>query len=163
MRKAAAKRKRKKEDKKAAKAAAKAAAKVEEDGTSVDAEPSGEGEAEDEATVALRAELEPLRLSALQKRAAAEGVDEEKLDDALDGNNVKAAVIGLILAAVAASNAAAEAAAKEAEEAAAAVPADGHLITDEQGTPATEPDDEAFDLDSLPCVHSAERHRLGLC
>lgn len=148
------------QEQEAAEAAAEAAAQAEEDTLSAEVEPSDEGDVEDEATAALRAELETLKLSALQKKAVAEGVDEVKLDDALDGDNVMADVIGLILAAAAASIAAAEAeedavpSDSEAEGAAAAV-------ADEQRTPTTEPDDEAFDLETLPCVHSAALHRLS--
>ena len=46
--------------------------------------------------VALRAELTPLKLSALRKRAAAAGVSEAQLDEADDSDNVKAAVVELV-------------------------------------------------------------------
>ena len=45
----------------------------------------------------LRVELEGMKPKALKKRAKEEGVDEEKLEDADDADDVKAAVIGLIL------------------------------------------------------------------
>ena len=45
----------------------------------------------------LRAQLSPLKLSALKKRAAGMGVDEHKLVDADDTDNIKDTVISLIL------------------------------------------------------------------
>ena len=46
---------------------------------------------------ALRAELEPLKLSVVKKRARAVGVDELQLEEADDEDNIKGAVIRLIL------------------------------------------------------------------
>ena len=54
----------------------------------------------DSVEIELRAELEPLRVKALEKRAAAEGVDAAAVEDALDEDNTKAALIELIVAAV---------------------------------------------------------------
>eukprot|EP01043_Picozoa_sp_COSAG02_P006895 COSAG02_NODE_201_length_29473_cov_135.510213_21_plen_114_part_00 len=51
----------------------------------------------------LRAELGELRAAALQTRAAADGVDADAIEDALDEDNSKAALIDLIVAAVQAS------------------------------------------------------------
>jgi hypothetical protein len=46
----------------------------------------------------LRSELAPMKLSALQKRALADGVDSDALEEALDdGDNPKEAVIALLL------------------------------------------------------------------
>ena len=45
-----------------------------------------------------RGELEGMKLSALRKRAMEAGVDEEKLDEADDEDDIKAAVIALIVA-----------------------------------------------------------------
>ena len=70
--------------------------------------------AEDEIEVALRLELGGLRLSDLRKRAVVEGADSEQLNKALDAENSKAEVVGLIVAATArrAHEAEGEAAAK---------------------------------------------------
>jgi hypothetical protein len=48
---------------------------------------------------ALRAELAPLKLSALKKRARTAGVDEEMLEAADDADDIRAAVIELLVAA----------------------------------------------------------------
>ena len=53
--------------------------------------------AEDVATAAIRRELEGLRLTALQRRAAAEGVGEEQLAAAVDSDDPKAELIALLL------------------------------------------------------------------
>eukprot|EP01043_Picozoa_sp_COSAG02_P055732 COSAG02_NODE_6514_length_3524_cov_7.432993_1_plen_244_part_00 len=53
----------------------------------------------------LRAELGALRAAALQTRAAADGVNADAIEDALDEDNPKAALIELIVAAVQASEA----------------------------------------------------------
>ena len=45
----------------------------------------------------LRAELSAMKVTALKKRAKEVGVDEEKLEDADDEDDVKGTVIGLIL------------------------------------------------------------------
>ena len=45
----------------------------------------------------LRAELSGLKLKALKRRARDAGVDEEKLEDADDADDIKAAVIELIV------------------------------------------------------------------
>ena len=45
----------------------------------------------------LRAELLGMRLMALQRRAAAEGVSDEAVEDAMDGEDPKAALVALIL------------------------------------------------------------------
>ena len=50
--------------------------------------------------IELREELESLRLKALEKRAVAEGVDADAVEDALDEDSPKAALIDLIVAAV---------------------------------------------------------------
>ena len=47
---------------------------------------------------ALRAELEPLRFSALVRRAKEEGVETADLDDAQEGDSPKQAIIELIVA-----------------------------------------------------------------
>ena len=47
---------------------------------------------------ALRAELSGLKLSALRRRALADGVEEDALDLASDGADAKAAVVELVLA-----------------------------------------------------------------
>jgi hypothetical protein len=47
---------------------------------------------------ALRAELSGLKLSALRRRALADGVGEDALDLASDGDDAKAAVVELVLA-----------------------------------------------------------------
>jgi hypothetical protein len=46
----------------------------------------------------LRAELEGKKLSALKRRAGEAGVDEGKLEEADDADDIKAAVIDLIVA-----------------------------------------------------------------
>ena len=61
----------------------------------------------------LRAELEAMKLSALKKKAKEVGVEEDKLEKADDADDIKAAVIDLILAQVAADPAAAAAAARQ--------------------------------------------------
>ena len=53
--------------------------------------------AEDSATAALRKELDGLRLKDLRKKAKEFGVDEDTVEDALDADEPKAAVIALIL------------------------------------------------------------------
>eukprot|EP01045_Picozoa_sp_COSAG04_P026795 COSAG04_NODE_3792_length_2526_cov_2.772147_1_plen_808_part_10 len=58
-----------------------------------DEEPSGKEEHDSE----LRSELEAMRLKALQARAAAEGIGEDAVDDALEGDNPKAALVALLL------------------------------------------------------------------
>eukprot|EP01045_Picozoa_sp_COSAG04_P003103 COSAG04_NODE_122_length_24803_cov_180.609415_5_plen_2220_part_00 len=58
-----------------------------------DDEPLGNEEHDPE----LRSELEAMRLKALQARAAAEGIGEDAVDDALEGDNPKAALVALIL------------------------------------------------------------------
>eukprot|EP01045_Picozoa_sp_COSAG04_P014482 COSAG04_NODE_1088_length_8335_cov_16.006071_2_plen_1430_part_00 len=59
-----------------------------------DDEPPGKEEHDPE----LRSsELEAMRLKALQARAAAEGIDEDAVDDALEGDNPKAALVALLL------------------------------------------------------------------
>jgi hypothetical protein len=45
----------------------------------------------------LRLELQGLRLKQLRQRAAAEGLDEDAVADALDSDNPKATLIGLLL------------------------------------------------------------------
>ena len=47
--------------------------------------------------VALRSELDAMRLGALQKRAASEGVSADAVDDAMDGDDPKASLIALIV------------------------------------------------------------------
>eukprot|EP01043_Picozoa_sp_COSAG02_P098984 COSAG02_NODE_35108_length_473_cov_4.262032_1_plen_65_part_10 len=47
----------------------------------------------------LREELEALRVKALEQRALADGVDADAIEDALDEDNPKAALIELIVAA----------------------------------------------------------------
>eukprot|EP01043_Picozoa_sp_COSAG02_P088909 COSAG02_NODE_25952_length_644_cov_1.596330_2_plen_115_part_01 len=49
--------------------------------------------------VQLRRELESMKLSAVKKRARDAGVDEEKLEEADDADNIKVSVIDLIVAA----------------------------------------------------------------
>jgi hypothetical protein len=46
---------------------------------------------------ALRQELEGMRLTALQKRAASEGVEETQIEDAMDGDAPKEGLIALLL------------------------------------------------------------------
>ena len=58
-----------------------------------DEEPLGKEEHDPE----LRSELEAMRLKALQARAAAEGIGEDAVDDALEEENAKAALVALIL------------------------------------------------------------------
>jgi hypothetical protein len=45
----------------------------------------------------LRHELQAMRVLALYERASAEGIDEAQLEDAMDGNDPKGALIGLVL------------------------------------------------------------------
>ena len=52
---------------------------------------------------ALRAELQAMRLKALQARAAAAGVTEDSIDDALEADAPKAALVTLIILQSAAS------------------------------------------------------------
>ena len=54
-------------------------------------------EAEDPATAALREELGGLRLMALQKRALSEGAADKDIEDAMDSDNAKAALVELLL------------------------------------------------------------------
>ena len=54
-------------------------------------------ETEDPTTAALRTELSALKLKALKKRAREEGVSEELLEDADDADDVRSAVVQLIL------------------------------------------------------------------
>ena len=58
-----------------------------------DDEPLGKEEHDPE----LRSELEAMRLKALQARAAAEGIGEDAVDDALEEENPKTALVELIL------------------------------------------------------------------
>ena len=60
-------------------------------------EPDDDIHGEDGTAAALRAELASLRMQVLQKRAVAEGVDADAVEDALDEDNPKAALIGLIV------------------------------------------------------------------
>jgi len=53
---------------------------------------------EDNAVVALRKELQDLRLKELRKRAKDDGVPEDELDDAVDSDDPKTAVIAVLLA-----------------------------------------------------------------
>jgi hypothetical protein len=46
---------------------------------------------------ALRQDLEGMRLTALQRRAASEGVEETQIDNAMDGEDPKAGIVALIL------------------------------------------------------------------
>jgi hypothetical protein len=50
-----------------------------------------------DAQVTLRTELQSLRLKQLRHRAGAEGLDDDAIDDALDGDNPKAALIDLLV------------------------------------------------------------------
>eukprot|EP01045_Picozoa_sp_COSAG04_P016368 COSAG04_NODE_1360_length_7092_cov_12.824825_1_plen_1672_part_10 len=59
-----------------------------------DDEPLGKEEHDDPE---LRSELEAMRLKALQARAASEGIGEDAVDDALEEQNAKAALVALIL------------------------------------------------------------------
>eukprot|EP01048_Picozoa_sp_COSAG05_P026351 COSAG05_NODE_7146_length_850_cov_1.210386_2_plen_219_part_01 len=54
-------------------------------------------EPESAETAQLRRELQSMRVLALHKRASAEGIDEAQLEDAMDGNDPKGALIGLVL------------------------------------------------------------------
>ena len=65
----------------------------------LETESTGTAEVEESVAAAevLRAELTPLKLSALRKRAAAAGVSEAQLDEADDSDNVKAAVVELVV------------------------------------------------------------------
>ena len=72
--------------------------------------------AEDSATATLRKELDGLRLKDLRKKAKELGVDEDTLEDALDSDAPKAALIALILDA---SEAAGDAASLHAQKSAA--------------------------------------------
>jgi hypothetical protein len=49
------------------------------------------------AHAALREELQAMRVTALQKRAASQGVDEAQIDDALDSDQPKQEMIALLL------------------------------------------------------------------
>jgi predicted DNA binding CopG/RHH family protein len=51
-----------------------------------------------ETEASLRAELAQLKLSALKKRARAEGLDEDSVDDIDDAADPKAAIIDLLVA-----------------------------------------------------------------
>eukprot|EP01043_Picozoa_sp_COSAG02_P006894 COSAG02_NODE_201_length_29473_cov_135.510213_20_plen_174_part_00 len=62
-------------------------------------EPSGEEDAVDSFESELRAELESVWVKALEQRALADGVDADAIEDALDEDNSKAALIELIVAA----------------------------------------------------------------
>jgi hypothetical protein len=55
-------------------------------------------EGEDAAVVALRAELQALRMTALQLRAESEGLNPGQIDDAVDSAQPRAELIALILA-----------------------------------------------------------------
>ena len=50
-----------------------------------------------EALQALRAELSGMRLMALQRRAVAEGVDADEVDDAMESADPKASLVALVL------------------------------------------------------------------
>merc|ERR1711969_65785 len=50
-----------------------------------------------EALQALRAELSGMRLMALQRRAVAEGVDADEVDDAMESGDPKASLVALVL------------------------------------------------------------------
>jgi len=173
MRKAAAKRKKRKEEKAAAKAAKKAAKKAEEtDGqegpndegadaagdASESAEPAKlepEQDPEDAATHALRVELLILKMKQLQKRAEEIGVDEALLEEAEESDTPKHNIVELIVAAtLAAEETAAAAGPDEANQQQAGTPA---------GDPTTAPDDEVFDIDTLPCATTLPRtlHRCS--
>ena len=57
-------------------------------------------ESDESELAALWSELAGMRLMALQKRAVSEGVDANTVDDAMDGDDPKAALISLIVEAV---------------------------------------------------------------
>ena len=50
-----------------------------------------------DAQVTLRTQLQNLRLKQLRRRAGAEGLDEDSIDDALDSDNPKASLIDLVI------------------------------------------------------------------
>ena len=62
------------------------------------AEPSGATRPDAAGQETLRGELEAMKLSAVKKRAKEAGVDTVLLDEADDAEDIKAAVIDLILA-----------------------------------------------------------------
>eukprot|EP01043_Picozoa_sp_COSAG02_P089519 COSAG02_NODE_26485_length_631_cov_14161.900376_1_plen_210_part_11 len=63
-------------------------------------EPAAEIDTADTDQANLRTELAPLRVRALKKRALAEGLDSDAVEDALDEDNSKAALIELIVTVV---------------------------------------------------------------
>ena len=68
------------------------------------------GEADEQAKVvaALKEELATLKISALQKRAASEGVDAGRVEEAVDGDEAKPDLIALIIEVVSAAKTAAK-------------------------------------------------------
>ena len=50
-----------------------------------------------DAQATLRSQLQSLRLKQLRHRAGAEGLDDDAIEDALDGDNPKAALIDLLV------------------------------------------------------------------
>ena len=169
MRKAAAKRKKRKEEKAAAKAAKKAEETDGQEGPNDEgadaagdapesAEPAKlepEQDPEDAATHALRVELLTLKMKQLQKRAEEIGVDEALLEEAEESDTPKHNIVELIVAAtLAAEETAAAAGPDEANQQQAGTPA---------GDPTTAPDDEVFDIDTLPCATTLPRtlHRCS--
>ena len=72
------------------------AEEAEDDETAAEPEDAGAEEVQDAAQ--LRAELEGMKLSALKRRARETGVDEEKLEEADDEEDIKSSVIELIVA-----------------------------------------------------------------
>ena len=74
------------------------AEEAEDDETAAEPEDVRVGAEELQDAAQLRAELEGMKLSALKRRAREAGVDEEKLEEADDEDDIKAAVVGLIVA-----------------------------------------------------------------
>eukprot|EP01045_Picozoa_sp_COSAG04_P012082 COSAG04_NODE_800_length_10199_cov_36.147327_1_plen_2772_part_10 len=60
-------------------------------------EPAPEPDAEESDVAALRSELEGMRLRALERRALSDGLSPDAVDDAMDGDDPKAALIALIV------------------------------------------------------------------